>query len=219
MTINKELIPTLLEQHTHKERLRQSVEVKIENEWCEQYLIESEAENIKSGILVELPDEGMGYRLIGPLRRGEEPRSLRPKAKSLLNIIETLWINDMIKKQLDPSEIRFSVTSLYRTREWQQQRIKSNIHVALVSPHQSGLAIDFDVNGYYSGISRTPINRQMEEFDHRVTDSLTTTLNHLEKQGYAHLIIEKGYRTNNFNNIEEYTTCLHLCAAPLFMYL
>lgn len=204
-----------LQAKTDSEKKRQGEEIKIENSWWQNILIFNEDEALNDGRLVDVSLNNPYYYLIGPIRRGEEPKSLTPTTLSLLNKIGSFW-NQKIKDKIPGDEtIRLSVSSLFRTIESLQERIRLGLAVANIGPHQAGTAIDFDPNGYYVGDGRKAINRSKSEFNESYIDALKDVLVDLENKRDCHVIWEKGYKIKD-NQVVEYDACWHVCLNPNF---
>ncbi len=203
-----------LQARIESEKKRQGEEIKIENSWWQDSVISDEKTALKDGRLVKVSVDNSNYCLIGPIRREEEPRSLTPLTLSLLNKIGSVW-SAKIKDKFPDDEVRLSVSSLYRTIESLEERIRLGLAVAEIGPHQAGTAIDFDPNGYYFGEERRAVNRSKPDFNEGYIKTLKETLVDLEKNGDCHVIWEKGYKIKD-DRVVESDACWHVCLNPNF---
>jgi hypothetical protein len=122
----------------------------------------------------------------------------------------------VIGNNLD-SKCFLSVASLYRSHEDQEKMRQMTSKATMgVSPHTSGVVVDFDPSGYFIGDDRKSVNSKSAEFDRRYMDVLRETLMEFERNGYIHVIYEKDYR-NEGDRVVEYDACYHVCLAKPHM--
>lgn len=164
----------------------------------------------------QIPPEGDGYRLIGQLRDGKEPATLRGPAYALLMRITGVWQTEAERTGLDTKGVLLSVSSLYRNRALQQHLIQEGAMAAQVSAHESGLAMGFDPNGYYviDGAERRAVGRHDESFNPRYSACLLNVLEQLQSEGLCHVIVEKKWILDESGEPSEVTSCYHVCVAP-----
>lgn len=210
--IEKDNPQILIEALRQAEHDRIEKEVLIEREWWAGEAINDPLAAIESGFLVKVPDEGLGYRLIGSLRRGEESPYLIPDALEMLSTIARKWHEKIESAGLD-SNCYLSITSLFRSHEEQEKTRKETYRATKgVSPHTSGVVVDFDPRGYFLGESRNSINWLSDDFDKRYIQYLKETLDEFEGSGYVHVINEKNYDLHG-DKVVEFDTCYHVCLA------
>lgn len=203
-------LDTLKEQEN--ERIQEAVI--IERDWWAPYAITDEREAIASGRLIELRDEGPNFRLIGPIRRGEEPRSLNLRAFNLFFEIQDRWRETFAAKSRSSANIRLSVASLYRNGKF-QERLHKTTHLASqgFSAHTAGAAIDFDPNGYFLGTDRLPVATKSRRYSAVYTLTLRSVLERLVEESRCHVVWEYGFEKKS-GNIIKYVACVHVCATP-----
>lgn len=163
--------------------------------------IDNPEKALAEGILVSIPDNGEHYRLIGPLRRGVEPRLVRSEAQEMLQEIQDHWQVIASGRGLDATNVRLSISSLYRDDALQQELRRSTDRVVRgISAHQAGAAIDFDPRGYFLGSEFKPVNYQSENYIPGYTQALREVLEQMEQQQKCDFIDEG--------------VCYHVCALP-----
>lgn len=198
------------EEMVSAERARQALEAQFEIDMLEGEFIEDEAQAVDSGRLIELPDVFGNFRLIGALRRNEESRSLRPRMMNLLEEVGMEWSNRLKIRDLDPNLYYLSVSSLFRSKDWQKKWIETGKALLPRSPHQTGYCIDFDPHGYYYGDQFTAISISNAQYNPSITAELLRVLKTFHKRGSLHLIEEKKYQLID-TDIVESTYCWHIC--------
>lgn len=203
-----------------QERARILDAAKIELRWWAHHLIEDADQAIEQGKLIKIPPVGFvdgsnnyGYKVIGKLQSGKEPRLIRPEAEALLYIISKKW-RDRIKLQRDlpQNQVFISVTSLFRSAEFQRELIEEGANAAEVSSHQAGMTIDIDPNGFYAGPELKSVNVEMGSIEPIYKIVLADVLSDLSPDK-CNLILEKGYRVID-GKIQEYDSCFHICVKP-----
>lgn len=209
---------TNLLQHLREEESRKiNEEVLVEREWWEPRILHDENVALAEGRLMVVPDEGNHFRLIGPLRRKEEPNLLNPQAYHLLLVIQDRWLAAMSSESVSARYVRLSITSLFRSLELQKQVMQETYLASRgISAHNAGAAMDFDPNGYFSGSDRKSVQAGSEDFCDIYPLVLEQVLQELVDEGSCHVIWEKGIKVEG-DLVIRYTACYHVCVSPDFM--
>ncbi len=169
---------------------------------------------LKTGLFIELPDEDpeLNYRLIGVLRRNEEPRAVRKSAYELFMQIMLMWKQQTHRSSEPSDNIFLPVTSLYRTEEIQQKLRQTSPFAAIGwSAHFAGAAIDIDPAGYYRG--NEPINSKHPSFTSDYIHALIKILSEFEEEGRCHVIYETRYKSGS-DGVFGTLACIHICSYP-----
>jgi len=207
------LPPADLKTRQKQERERIDRATRIEREWWQTKIVLHDKEAKEQ--LIPVPDQGRHYRLIGPIRRREEPNLARPETIDFLRLVQEQWQSKLKEQGLPIENIWFAITSLYRNQEFQNYLTETHPRAPEgLSAHQAGVAIDFDAGGYWQGETIQPVNQSHPHFDPRYLQILEQTLEKLAKARKCNFVPEKGYRLNDENKIEEYTACYHVCLNP-----
>lgn len=169
--------------------------------WKDQVIDDSE-KALAKGKLVPVPDFGEHYRLIGSLRRGEEPKLARPAVVEMLQEIQERWQEMAASAGLATAGIRLSISSLYRDQALQEKLKSLTTRAAWgISAHRAGAAVDFDPRGYFLGPEFKPVNCQSENYIPGYTQALREVLEQMEQQ-------------QKCDFIDEMRVCYHVCAIP-----
>ncbi len=204
-----------LEKCRQQESQRIKAAVTIELEWWKEKIITDPVTALTTGELIALPDEGKNYRLIGNLRKNEEPRTVRPETARLLDLIQDRWIQETESLGLTTTNVFLSVTSLYRSFDLQHDLNRfSQLSARGISAHQAGAVIDFDPMGYYQGINRKSVTAYYSDFDIRYIQALQSTLDQLENENYCHVLKEKWFQQDG-HSIIKFDACYHVCLNPI----
>jgi len=190
-------------------------EVVVERAWWGGRVVAEEEAVLGSGELVEVPIEGYGFRLIGRLRKGEEPRWLRPEAYKLLLDLACGWRRELDVEEGGWLDVFLSVTSLYRSSELQARLVLQNTRATRgLSAHGAGAAFDIDLRGYYVGECRQPVNCYSEGYNPRYMELLRVKIRELEDSGRCHAICELGCKGDD-QFLSVYPVCYHVCVSPV----
>lgn len=156
-------------------------------------------ENFEKGILVKIEDDE-NFKLI---MRFSNPRLedwqpyLSEEAAALLREIGKRWRGKMKAVRL-PDDIRLAVTSLVRTKKYQEKIIAAGKLAMPNSPHTKGQSFDIDGCGYY--IENSAVNpRQCENYKEIykpiVHQVLKDVLDEMKDEGVLYYIQE--YKNTN----------------------
>lgn len=191
-------------------------QVRVERDWWEDRIIPDEILAIKEGTLLPVPGYGAHYMTIARIRLGIEPKSLNLLAYGLLSKIQREWAISMKARGIPVKRKYLAVTSLYRSLDMQKSLAATSYLASKgFSAHNSGAAIDFDPNGYYSGAGRLSVQSNKAGYVRMYTEVLLEVLNRLVQLGDCHLIVERGIKIEG-NRIVMYDACYHVCVSPNF---
>lgn len=157
------------------------------------------------------------------------PPYLTPATESLLQDIATKWRRECEKAGVSKA-VRLSLTSMLRTRSYQETIIKAGKLAMPSSPHTRGEAFDIDGCAYYDG--DVPINPRegkqkiwqmafrklhaalpapkfgdYDSYDPRVHQILKGILEDMQSIGRLNFVHEHQGTTN---------ACFHICRNPLY---
>lgn len=171
--------------------------------------LEQIEKDIERGIL-EKVESDKNVKLITRFISGEFkewPPYLHKETVIMLKNIGEKWRNKMEEIGL-PDDIQLAITSLIRTKEYQEDLIKRGKLALKDSTHTKGQAFDIDGCGYY--LNGKPINpRQDEEYkkeyNPKVHELLKEVLDEMKSQEVLNYILEFEGTTNQ---------CFHIARNP-----
>lgn len=157
------------------------------------------------------------------------PPYLTPEAKVLLKDVSRRWRRECSKAGVS-NDIRLSLTSMMRTRAYQETIIKAGKLAMPSSPHTRGEAFDIDGCAYYDG--EVPINPRegkqkrwqlafrklhaalpapkfgdYDSYEPQVHQILKSVLERMQTEGRLNFVHEHQGTTN---------ACFHICRNPLY---
>ncbi len=207
----------------------------IEREWLKDALVYVDIKSIKDAFLsgrLEKINPEHNYlpimRFRNPELNDKYPPYLDTQAKEVLNMIGDLWRTKMTESGFDEG-IRFSITSMVRSAEYQKSIVEAGKLASQDSAHTYGYAFDIDARAYYFGedsISEVPLEQQRayenefksfgidtvespidktRPYDQRVMTILAEVLDDLQDKGLIHYLHElPGTQSSAF----------HVCVKP-----